>query len=75
MARNGLSTLLYLAQQVCRIVGIFGVEQVRAEYGDGLANALQAVQVACMLLKAQDDHAFKVDRTPGSESFDGIPAG
>lgn len=73
--RNGLSTLLVLAQQVCKFVNLFGVEQIRQEYGDGLANALAAVQVACMALKAADDYAFRKDRTTGSESFDGIPAG
>jgi hypothetical protein len=76
ISRNGVSTMIQLARNVCKFVGKYGTFTLAERTSEDLASAMDAVRIACLAWEALDDRAGFIDRTADvDEPFDGVPGG
>lgn len=71
--RTGTSTIYYLAKKICKMVNIYGANDLAARTSSEMQTAVFALVAACAAFEALDDHPFEVDRTGAAGPEDSLP--
>jgi len=71
--RTGTPTIYKAARTICRMVGVYGANDLSARTTPEFAAAVAALVLACNVFAALDDYPLEIDRTPplGTEDISG----
>lgn len=74
MARTGTSTIISAARTICRMVAIYGANDLAVKTTPEMAAAVSALVVACTAFEALDDQPGEIDNVaPLRPGEDGPP--
>lgn len=71
--RTGTSTIYYLAKKICKMVGVYGANDLAARTSGEFAAAVIALVAACHAFEALDNFPFQVDRVAPAGVEDSLP--
>lgn len=64
MARTGTSSVIALARKICKLVAVYGGNDLQARTTPEFAAAVTALVAACAAFELLDDTPAQIDRNP-----------
>lgn len=61
--KTGTSTIVHLVRKICKMVAIYGANDLAARTSEEYAAAVAALVIACHAFEALDDYPYQIDRT------------
>jgi len=71
--RTGTSSIYYLAKKICKLVGVYGANDLASRTSDDFAAAVAALVLACHAFEALDNFPFQIDRVAPAGVEDSEP--
>lgn len=64
MARTGTSSIIEMARKICKLVAVYGANDLTARTTSEFSAAVSALVAACAAFELLDDTPAEIDRNP-----------